>query len=137
MKKMVSIFGLSLVLFACKKEAVITPTAPEPITKPTIIGLWSGKYGGGTNAPSAGYFMLFRENGTVRVFAGEDTLTAYKAEGAYKISNGTITAQYTYLSDGNSFSITSTVTGDFKSQTGTWGPGPNSTGGGTFYLNKP
>jgi hypothetical protein len=80
--------------------------------------------------------MLFRSNGTVRVFDGIDTASASKAEGTYTISGSTVTTNYTYLGSGPTYSTSATVNSNFTFLEGTWGPGTSTSGSGQFFLVK-
>src|SRR5690606_6353548 len=96
-----------------------------------------GKYGTGENYPTIGYALLFRGDGTVRVFSGADTTSAAKGEGIYSILGSTVTAKYTFVSDGGTtFSFTGTVNGGFTFLEGTWGSGDNTSGSGRYFVVK-
>ena len=116
---------------SCEKDSDVTP-APTP----SIIGLWKGKYGGVASYPTSGYAMLFRNNGTVRVFDGSDTTTASKAEGTYAISGTTVTTNYTYLGAGPTYSTSATFNSIYTFMEGTYGSGVATSGSGQFFLVK-
>jgi len=116
---------------SCEKDDDVTP-APAP----SIVGLWKGKYGGVSSYPTSGYTMLFRSNGTVRVFDGTDTTTASKAEGTYNISGTTVTTNYTYLSSGPTYSTSATFNSIYTFMEGTYGAGAATSGSGQFFLVK-
>ena len=86
---MLSIIIVSVIIVtSCKKEK------PAAIS---VVGFWKGKYASGTTtSPYRGCAMLFRGDGTVRVYdckcSGEiDTLlVADKAEGTYSIKDSVI-----------------------------------------------
>ena len=126
---MLSMFCL---LISCKKSSPVTNS------NPAYVGLWKGKYGGGTNYPTNGYAMLFRNNGTFRVFGGTDTLIAtLKGEGTYTVSNGTtINGSYTYPDDGGTYSISATLNSNNTFLEGTWGNAPSNSNGGMFFMVK-
>ena len=121
----------TLIYFGCKKDN------PEP--KPSMVGFWQGKYGVGDDYPSNGYAFLFRADGTIRVFNGTDTTSAAvsKAEGIYSILGSTVTARYTYMSDGeDTFSFAGKVNAQFTFLEGTWGTGDNTVGNGKYFVVK-
>ncbi len=120
-----------LTFASCEKDDDVTP-APAP----SIVGLWKGKYGAVGDYPTLGYTMLFRSNGTVRVFDGTDTTIASKAEGTYSISGSTVTTNYTYLSTTNTYSTSATFNSIYTFMEGTYGSGAVTTGGGQFFLVK-
>jgi hypothetical protein len=80
--------------------------------------------------------MLFRNNGTVRVFNSADTTSATKAEGTYSISGSTVTTNYTYIGTSNTYSTSSTFNPQYTFMEGTYGIGASTTGGGQFFLVK-
>lgn len=120
---------LSASLFACKKQKDDVPNQP-------IVGFWKGNYGNSAATPSNFYAALIRADGTIRMYGDyTDTTTANKAEGTYQFNNNTITARYTYLVGGAVFSISATMSNNNLLE-GTWGPNTNTTGGGTWNMNK-
>ena len=103
---------------------------------PPIVGLWVGKYGSSpTIYPTNGFAMLFRSNGTVRVFDGADTSSAPKAEGNYTVSGTTVTCNYSYSATAT-YSTTAAIDARFTFQEGTWGPPEDPAGSGRYFLNK-
>lgn len=112
-----------IVISGCKKSST------NPVN---IVGLWSGNYGNGLATPYAPYKMLFRADGTVRVFDGADTATASKAEGTYTVSDS-VRTYYTYFG-GSSFSTAALLNGAGNRMNGTWGNGTSTAGSGTFFL---
>jgi hypothetical protein len=116
---------------SCEKDDDVPAPAP-----PSIVGLWKGKYGGVAVYPNSGYTMLFRSNGSVRVFDGTDTTTASKAEGTYTISGSTVTTNYTYLTSPSTFSTSATFNSIYTFMEGTWGSGAATSGSGQFFLVK-
>jgi hypothetical protein len=119
--------GMLLVIFtACKKDKDDQSSIP---------GLWKGKYGNTTDYPNKGYAVLFRTNGTIRVYDGSDTATAYAAEGTYSISNSTVTTTYDY-GDGMEYSTTAEMNVHKTFMEGTYGNGDNTWDAGRFFLVK-
>lgn len=111
---------------ACKKD---------DSDKPTHIGLWKGKYGGVSAYPTSTWYMLFRDNGTVRVFDGSDTTTATKAEGTYIFTGTAVNTTYTYPPS-TKYSTTATINARLTFQEGTYGSGTNTSGSGRFIMVK-
>ncbi len=107
-----------IVIASCKKE--------DPAT---VVGFGSGPYEG-----SAPWHMLFRANGTVRVYDGADTATAGFAEGTYTVSDS-VRTQYSYAAD-NRYSTAAKMNDDATSMVGTYGYDTDTDDGGTFTLTK-
>ena len=120
---------LFLVLFsACKKDK-------EENENPA--GYWKGLYGSGTLSPSQAYSVLFRPDGTARIYSqSSDTSTGPKAEGTYKVIGSTVTTNYTYFTGSITGSFSTTSSSDGTEMAGTYGSGSATSGGGTFYLSK-
>ena len=116
---------------SCEKDDDV----PAPAA-PSIVGLWKGKYGAVASYPTNGYTMLFRSNGTVRVFDGTDTTIASKAEGTYSISGTIVTTNYTYLTSPNTYSTSATFNSIYTFMEGTYGAGAATSGSGQFFLVK-
>lgn len=114
------------VFISCKKDKA---------DKPSLIGMWKGKYGGGTAYPNVPWTILFRDNGTLRVFDGSDTTTALKAEGTYTVAGTTVTTFYKYASS-QVYSTSATINPNMTFQEGTYGSGGDVTNGGRFFLVK-
>jgi hypothetical protein len=124
---------MCLVLLAI---GIFTACKKDKDDKPTIVGLWKGKYGGTTNYPHISYAILFRSNGTVRVFDGTDTTTAQKAEGTYTVTGGsTVNTTYSYP-PAIQYSTTATINTGMTFMEGTYGTGTNTTNGGRFFVVK-
>ncbi len=129
-KFLIAVIASSLVFISCKKD---NSPAKE---NPSLVGFWAGKYGYSSDYPTTGYAALFRANGTVRFFNSVDTATATKAEGTYAISGSTITASYTYIGVGDSYSVSAIVDSKFTFLEGSWGSGANTTNGGKWFMTK-
>lgn len=114
------------ILAACKKS---NDTPANSVT-----GFWMGKYGGITGYPSIGYNFLFRKDGTVRVYTGNDTSGGSKAEGTYAVLGSTITTKYTYLVGASTYSASASVNNKYSFMEGTWGTGTSTTDGGRFFI---
>jgi hypothetical protein len=107
-----------LVIASCKKE--------DPAT---VVGFWSGTYDG-----TEPWHVLFRANGTVRVYDGADTATAGFAEGTYTVSDS-VRTQYSYSVD-NRYSTAAKMNDDATSMVGTYGYDTSTDDAGTFTLTK-
>jgi hypothetical protein len=92
-----------IVIASCKKE--------DPAT---VVGFWSGTYDVGQP-----WHVLFRANGTVRVYDGADTATADFAEGTYTVSDS-VRTQYSYSAD-KRISTAAKMNDDATSMVGTYG----------------
>ena len=127
----ITIFSMCVIFSSCKKSSDPAPTDPG------YVGFWKGKYGSGATAyPTSGYSFLFRSNGTVRIFDGNDTTTANKAEGTYSITGAAVTSTYTYVGTTAQFSVAATIDPKYTFQEGTWGSGTNTTNGGKYFIVK-
>ena len=121
---------LALGMVSCKKDDCPAPTYP-------IEGLWIGKYGSGTNTPSAGFSMVIEPGGKVTVADGDNITTSSKAAGTWTLTDNVFKATYTYTDNGGStFSIQANWSNDGKLTGGTWGSGTNTTGSGTWFMDR-
>jgi hypothetical protein len=133
MKKQFLIATLfTLVFISCKKEDCPAPVAP---TYP-IEGLWIGKYGSGTNAPTSGYSMIVESGGNLTVADGNVISTSTKATGTWTLTGNVFKATYTYANGGNTFSIQANWSNDGKLVSGTYGLGTNPSGSGTWFMDR-
>jgi hypothetical protein len=78
--------------------------------------------------------VLFRSNGTVRVFDGADTATAGVAEGTYTETDS-VRAIYTFTTLSVA-SFAGKMNDEATSIVGTWGFGTSSSSGGVMTLAK-
>jgi hypothetical protein len=105
MKKILLATAIIIIAFtACKKSSAETPVPAAP----THLGLWKGKYSLTTNTqPTENVLYLFRQDGTMRVYNGLDTLTAtQKGDGIWIKSPNTARVyfcQYAYVGTPTSF----------------------------------
>ncbi len=115
---------------SCKKdkdEKVVTQN-------PQVEGYWTGKIGPQNTDPTDFYALLFRQDGTVRVFTGgTDSTTATKAEGSYKVANGAVSTSYPTAN--GTIITTATVTNN-TTMDGTWGTDPSNSNGGKFAVTQ-
>ncbi|SRR5690554_5255468 len=126
-------------ILACSKDDN-TPEESEPTINESLEGFWLGKYSYTFDEPpTPGYGMLFRTDGTVRVYdmeSASDTITLTeknKADGTYKVMQDQV--EIIYISPPSyPFSAEANIDADFNEMEGTWG----SNGGtnGTFFLVK-
>jgi hypothetical protein len=134
MRKIISAAVVILSILSCSKSD------DNPPGEQSLSGFWGGAYGRGTNAPNLPYMILFRDNGSMRVYAGElDTVLASKAEGSYTLQGSQLTTRYTYISGAFSgtYSARATLDAAQRYMTGTYGNGSSTEGGGTFTLTRP
>ncbi|MBL7703523.1 MAG: hypothetical protein JNM14_14825 [Ferruginibacter sp.] len=134
MKKKLFITAITAMMLvaisSCKKDDCPAPTYP-------IEGYWVGKYGSGTSTPSAGYSMVIEPGGTVTVADGATITASSKAAGTWTLTGNVFKATYTYSTPGGStFSIQATWTNDGKLTSGTYGSGSNTSGGGTWFMDR-
>jgi len=129
MKKLLLLTTVSLLLIfaACKKETTVTYTANTQIT-----GYWPALYGYGTAVPTSACSVLFRADGTMRIYIGADSAAAVKGEGVYNISEGKLVFWYKHLTDAGEYTFASVLAD--KTFTGTWGNGQLSSGAGLFSM---
>jgi hypothetical protein len=120
----------SIFLISCKKDKDESPS---------LKGYWVGKYGNGaTTYPDKPQALLFRENGTLRVWANTtDTAVATKAEGTYTVAGNVITCSYTYLAPAaGTYSVRTEVNTIYSFMEGSWGSGSSTTSGGKVFFAK-
>ena len=133
-RKMTALALLLIYGAACSKSD--DPNTEEPL----LVGYWQGEYGRGASTPNLPYMILFRSNGTVRIYAGEaDSSKASKAEGSYAQDAMRLTMQYTYVSGpfSGTYSGAGTINRAGNQITGTYGSGNAQNGGGSFTLSRP
>jgi hypothetical protein len=131
MKKILILCFLCLaILSACTKKDV----AP----KPSIAGIWKGKFGIGANvAPNQDVIFDIKDDGTILVYNGADIPSAtVKGSGTYMSLNGGIelSAKYTYPGNALIYAIEMKTTSEYKDLKGTWTY--NNTPGGKIELQK-
>src|ERR1700757_3878350 len=134
----ITVFLLAVSMASCKKTTVtktmvIKDTIVIHDTIPydtTIVGFFTGKIGSSNDYPSTQFDILFRANGTVRVYqGGPDTATAglFPGEGTYTVSGDTVNTTYTFP-DSTTFSATGTINPAFTYIGGSWGYGSINNG---------
>lgn len=130
MKKLLYLLVLALIattFYSCEDDDV-TPT-------PSIVGYWLGSYKYLGTSTEFGYAMLFRSDGTVRVYNGSDTTIlgpTEKAEGTYIISDS-VRINFSYIPNPELSAAAKLYTND-NEMVGTFGYGASTAGGGTFTL---
>jgi hypothetical protein len=123
------IFAFTVTFIACKKKECPAPTYQAE-------GLWVGKYGNGTNAPSSGFSMVLETGGKITVADGDNITSSTKAVGTWTLTGNIFKATYTYSGGGSTFTIQANWSNDGKMTSGTWGSGTNPTGSGTWFMDR-
>lgn len=130
MKKLLFLAAAAFVLTtSCKKDECPAPTYP-------VEGLWVGKYGSGTNAPTSGFSMVVESGGKITVADGDNITSSSKATGTWTLTGNVFKATYTYSGGGNTFTIQANWSNNGKMTSGTYGSGANATGGGTWFMDR-
>jgi len=86
---------------SCSKDDD-NPKPTEPTAEEMLAGYWTGTYNLGGDELDRNYAMLFRTDGTVRVYnlnTATDTLDispASTADGTYQVLGNTVTTSHTY-----------------------------------------
>lgn len=125
-----AVVSLMMIFSSCKKDEIDPPVYP-------VEGLWVGKYGGGTSTPTAGFSMVVESGGKITVADGDNITSSSKASGTWVLTGNVFTATYTYSTPGGStFSIKADWSNSGKMTNGTYGPGSNATGGGTWFMDR-
>jgi hypothetical protein len=136
MKKLLVIAVLFTAVFtSCKKEDCPAPPVP---TYP-IEGLWIGKYGSGSAAPTSGFSMVVESGGAVTVVDGASISAASassRATGTWTLTGNVFKATYTYPSGGSTYSVIANFSNTGKLESGTWGAPPAATSGGTWFMDR-
>jgi hypothetical protein len=123
---------LTLTVFtACTKKTIVAP-------KPTLAGIWKGKFGVGTNVtPNQDVVFEIKSDGTLTVYNGADIATAtIKGSGTFTTLNGDLelNAKYTYPGNALNYAVQMKTTAAFQDLAGTWTF--NGTAGGKIELKK-
>ena len=123
--------GLMVMLFS----ASCSKSDTTPATSYTIVGKWDGSYVG-AGGPSHFYTLNFKTGGSFAVDSSNVSITDLAA-GTWVLATDSVRATYTYLSGGaGTYSLAGKYSADFKTMIGTFGPGSNTTGSGTFSVTK-
>jgi hypothetical protein len=113
--------GVILLATSCKKDEGISPKSIE--------GFWSGT-SVNNKVPNLPLGILFRDNGTARFYEfNSDTTKAFGFEGTYSYDGQTMQAKY------KGYALAAPVN-DPVHMDGTFGINPQTTGMGTFSLDK-
>jgi hypothetical protein len=119
-----------LLAISCTKKTV------EP--KPSILGIWKGKFGvGAKTAPNQDVIFDIKEGGKILVYNGSDIPSAtVKGSGTYTTTKEglVLNATYTYPNNPLTYTVEVITTADFKELKGTWNF--NSTFGGNIKFIK-
>lgn len=121
---LVTIF-LALSLVACSKDEDAASSFSAP-------GKWEGALIDGDNGASAFYGLQLNSNGTLTRYKSTGELLG---EGSWEITGNSFKAHYVFPS-GSKFSIAGTVDKTKNKMSGTWGPGNNTSGYGTWHATK-
>jgi hypothetical protein len=100
---------------------------PRPFT---IDGVWEGKIGTGTGAPSGQYALIIKDDGTIQRINTSGSITA---SGTWELAGRRLTATYNY-SNGTIVIITATVDKEKNKLTATWENNGNEEG--TLFATK-
>ena len=104
--------------------------AERPDNVVSIAGNWTGTYGTGQNSTPSYYSFKLNADGTMRLTDARGNIIA---NGKYSFSNKLLKGSYTY-NQGGTFSVEATLSAN--QLTGTWGNGPNASGGGKWVMVK-
>lgn len=116
---------LTLSLIACSKD-------DNDVVTFNAVGKWEGALIDGDTGGSGFYGLQLNSDGT---------LTRYKStgevlgQGTWTVNGNSIAANYIFPS-GSKFSIAGTIDKNKNKMSGTWGPGNNTTGYGTWNAIK-
>jgi hypothetical protein len=136
-----------LALASCKKKEIIQTNTVEVEAAPSLTGNWEGYYGSRTISaagdtsfynPSYGYSMIFKSDGTAKVYNTllADSATGSLAQGSWVYStNNTIVVDYTYVSPNQHFFVRAAIDPKMHAINGKWYNADGSVGG-LFYLAK-
>jgi hypothetical protein len=131
MKKLLILSVLTLALVSACTKKVVAP-------KPSIVGIWKGKFGVGANVtPNQDVIFDFKEDGTILVYNGADIPSATaKGSGTYMSLNGGIelSAKYTYPGNAFNYAVEMKTNSEYKDLSGTWTF--NNTAGGKIEVKK-
>lgn len=96
MKRLFCTFLVVFILFtllSCNKKSELSP----------LVGFWDGSYKGAYDEDIYDWAVLFRRNGTVRVFSGSKDTTSVDnskiATGTYTVSEDSVTVNYVFPGD--------------------------------------
>jgi hypothetical protein len=109
----------------------------DEISYSNVVGYWKGKIGIGTADPDSDIGVLFRNDGTLRVYSNSnDTTNANKVDDIYAVGNNVINMGYIEFGTPYNRNMEGIINSGFTGIDGTWGAGAAVTGGGTFYLTR-
>ena len=110
-----------------------------------LIGLWLGSFGNDESSEENGYGLLFRPNGTVRLYSNNAPFTTasdtlglpdyFKADGTYSFYGAVVTGTY-HFGETLFYSFEGNMDTDEDFILGTWGNGENVSDGGLFDVEK-
>jgi hypothetical protein len=112
--KLMALTGIVCFVWSCGKKADPTPTPPKTttstITSSQVTGYWFGSFDSGSINQS----ILFRTNGTVKVYdfyynpTSTDTTQAYDGTGTWTIKNNKVYVQDSFP-NGEAFTDSATL----------------------------
>ena len=132
MKKIVSVLMAASLLTACSRDKdAVAPASPA-------VGFWKGTYGiNSANSPYV-YAVLFRANGTMRIYANQaDTALADKAEGNYvmEADQSGFEGSYQYAGSPKTYYFNGLFNAGKTTVNGTWIENGTATTG-TYLLSR-
>ena len=120
----------ALGMLSCKKKVIEA--------KPSILGIWKGKFGLGTNVtPNSEVIFEIKDDGTLTVYNGADIATStIKGTGRYDTLNGGLdfSGKYVYAGNPVNYVVEMTTTTAYTDLKGKWTF--NGTAGGKIELKK-
>jgi hypothetical protein len=114
---------VSAAFVACKKDDVTIPSFK-------MEGVWEGKIGQNTEAPSGQYKLNIKNGGTIERISSNGTVSA---SGSWNLAGENFTAIYFY-SNGTVVDVAGTVDKSKNKLTATWSN--NGDDEGTLYVSK-
>lgn len=134
---MKALFAYYVILISCFSFSSCKKNDATNHNYTNVVGFWKGKTGTGTVAPNTDIAILFKGDGTMRVYNNSsDTASARKVDDLYYVNSNII--NMSYLEAGNAYStkMQGTINTNFTRIDGTRGVGAAVTGEGTFYLMR-
>jgi hypothetical protein len=120
---------ISTTFLACKKES------DKPATPNAVAGVYSGKYGLGSEDPDNNYTLNLKAGGTIEELGMSSGNPV--ARGTWVLNGTTLTAKYTMLySPFNNYFLVAAFDASSGTFTGTWGYENSSTDGGKFQVSR-
>jgi hypothetical protein len=128
---LVAVF-ISTLFVACSKDDDAAPSSPSTST---LVGLYTGSYGFGSETPDIAYKLNFKSNGVIQEIGlalGEPT-----GEGTYSLSGNKLSAKYKMLLPPyNDYFIEATYDSKTNTLSGTWSFEAGGLDGGLLSVKK-